>query len=322
MSSPESRQKKVETTEKMPPAWLLLRKEILEQIPSKLEGLHTENVRAFFESFPGIVLNECVIFDEEDLPKLRELLVPSGLLDEDSLGEKKADGCFVAEIRLSLVKRLREYEAANGTIFTEGLLVHELAHSSSEYAQYIKPSPTLYATPRTGFSILTEGFSTARGSFLEEGFADMLRGQYVEEYATDEWKTATQIPELGSHCSPNTCVNVTTKIGYQHLLPLKYLFRNPKTQRIGYTTSSPAAFGMELLARKNDELYPAILSARHDVESLRDVARIINDIKPGSYSFLQKLKYSNEDFERGLRYIIDEIYNGTVRLNEKSEFAD
>ncbi len=321
MSSFESpkRPHKADIAEEMPRDWQQLRKEILRRVPSKIEGLNIARVQAFFENFPGLKLNEYVVFDEEDLPKLRELLLPTKMLKKDSFSESEGFqeiGRFIPAINLSFIKRRKDLEEANGALITERTFVHELAHSSSEYTKYIKTAPHERRVPRLGFAVDTG--TSVRGSFLEEGFAEMMAGQYNAEYATEEQKLdVLRKTEFGVGMFSKAIITVEKGTGEypdnSFYIPAKYLFKRPESQHeFSLFDSAPAAFGLELLREKNEELYPALLSARHDIESLRDVAKIINGIKPGLYSVLQKFKYTQDDFVRGLKYIIEEAYGGEL----------
>ena len=65
-------------------------------------------------------------------------------------------------------------------------------------------------------------------------------------------------------------------------------------------TSGIAAGGLEMLCRKDQGLFDALLAARGgDIEKLREIPKRINAISPSLYGELLKLQYTNEDFIRG-----------------------
>ncbi len=307
----------IEVTKEMPPDWQKVRKEMLKQIPSKTEGLNIGRIKEFFDSFPGLTTTDYLVFDEDDLPKIRGFLEPRKMLSKDSFGKgEPLHGCFINGIDLSLVERRRDFETANGALFTEHILVHELAHSSGEHAQYVQTGPHAYYRPRAGFALSR----LSRGSFLEEGFAEMMAGQYIERSMTKEEREKL-LEEFGMGASFSLDATATVndlETHYDHPLPMKYIFKNPQGGDSA-TIPARAAFGLELLCKRSDELYPLLLSARHDIESLRDVAKNINSIKPNLYSILQKLQYNRNDFMRGLKHIIDELYGGNLSINERRE---
>ena len=52
------------------------------------------------------------------------------------------------------------------------------------------------------------------------------------------------------------------------------------------------------LARTDDRFGAPLDAARNDIEKLREIPKLINEIKPGLYLEIQKCDYTIEDFAR------------------------
>ena len=251
------------------PSWCRdLREEVIAKIPSNTEGLDTERVSSFISSY-NLLVGEHIVFDEEYLPQLKELLLPSRSL-RNGLRDG-SPGVFIAELDLVLVVRGRDSEVLNGAIYTEGLLVHELVHASGRHRVYVHNGTTVYM-PRCGFA-LSNG-ETSSGSFFEEGCAEMLRGQYIQDFSPS--RTILGLLDF-----------LSADMVYKYSVDAKYCYFTP-TRGISMFAGSPAAYGLELLCERDNQLRDALLSARGRVEDLRRVARIVSQISPNLYRQLRR----------------------------------
>lgn len=293
-SSPQEHR---EVMDKMPDAWAELRAKILETIPNRTEGLDTERVNSFMSSL-GLSANEYRVLYDEDIPRLRELLQPSGMDGLASFTGLKS-GVFLQHINLAFIKRQSEVEQVNGLVYTEGMIIHELAHQSGYMPLHVKTERG-FNTPRVGFGTLRTG------AFLEEGFADLLRGKYLTQ-ATMPDNVKQQILakfRLAEDTPLDKEVRLTKEIKGEYFrffyrVPIRHLFLSSsgETQTVA---SGIAAGGLELLCQKDPGLFDALLAARGgDIERLREIPKRINAISPGLYPVLQNLQYSEDDFIRG-----------------------
>ena len=206
---------------------------------------------------------------------------------------------------LTLVRRDKNFEEKNGNIYTEGSLTHELAHASSMYQGYVTPDKQSSYTPRVGFCLPQN--NTPWGWLLEEGWADLHRGEYFAKYATEEQKKRIEaVMKFGSLNLDDT-VPITTPNGDILPLPIKYLYL---TENGDLTTKSSAYAGyiLELLCRKDPTLYPTLRQARGSVEGLRKLSTQIDRISPSLYSFLQSSDYTEKDFSGRLQKVISRLF--------------
>jgi hypothetical protein len=212
------------------------------------------------------------------------------------------------QLDLILLKHGGQTDAAE-IAWEEGLLAHEFAHGSSAYSNCVIADSRVLM-PRVGLSVGTH-FSKNKGTFLEEAFADMVRGEYAKNFmpnpSRDSLIKQSRRPELGLDSE----IKIST--GYADIfIPSKYLFSSEENEKISYIYSSFAAYGLELLCKENPFLFSAIVKSRSDIESLRSVPKIIDNAYPGLYSELNKLRYEEEDFVKGLGLIIDNIHESKI----------
>jgi len=141
----------IQVTDEMPESWRHLRSQIFETISNRVEGLDVERATAFVRA-QGLPVCDFLIFENEDLPKIQEILRPSGLLRGVFSGEVKEKGLYIPEIDLLLVLRDTFAENQNGSFNSEATLVHELMHASSQYKKYGTITVGTW-TLRTGYSL-------------------------------------------------------------------------------------------------------------------------------------------------------------------------
>jgi hypothetical protein len=154
------------------------------------------------------------------------------------------------------------------------------------------------------------------GSFLEEGFADMLRAEYIDRFTKNEKKEKfrTQLANLNIPISlkkSGLSLGDTADIPFRQKdtlkLPIKYLYLDTEGEPI-VNTSSLAAVCIEKLCDKEPELLKILIDGRKNAAGLRTVAKIFDRIKPGLYKTMQNLGYRYESFEEGLAFFDEQIF--------------
>jgi hypothetical protein len=301
--------RKVERLNEMPEEWRALREKILENFESKTDGLDIERVKDFMKE-RGLPITDFVIFDDEDLSDLQDLFGDKKIPFE---WISKYDALYLPGYNLVFVHRRRELEKINGTVYTEGQFVHEEGHAAGN-PEYFKIK-NRFARPRSGFGLNRDG-ENYWGQFLEEGFADMLRGEYMKKNLPSEHKEKIlkelenkKIPvHSGAIHNDVSGVENKTSSKFTYDVSIKYLHINEKTN-LDYRTPSVAATGLEMLCEKQPKLKEVLFEARTDIEKLREIPRLINEIKPGLYLEIQKCLRTYEDFSRVQNIIKEAIQN-------------
>ncbi|MCX6719139.1 MAG: hypothetical protein NTZ38_02060, partial [Candidatus Taylorbacteria bacterium] len=153
----------------MPPGFELVKNRLLVEFPIEhIEGIiNTKRVENFIRQ-EGLEIKPFIVFDRKDLQKVRDIVGNTGLLR--SIFNNGESGLYSPEMDLVLIVRDEDYEKSSGTIYTEGLLAHELAHASSMYQGYVTTNYVSYYTPRVGFCLPQN--EVPWGWLLEEGWAD------------------------------------------------------------------------------------------------------------------------------------------------------
>lgn len=260
----------------MPRDFKSVRDKLLKEFPKEIMAdVNTKRVEEFIRS-EGLKVKPYIIFDIEDLPKVRKIVGNTKLLRETFKNGER--GLYSPEMDLALVAREKDYEKVNGVIFTEGMLVHELAHSSSMYQGYVTSDRRGFYTPRLGF-VLPQN-KIPWGWFLEEGWADMLRANYLAKHAL-----------------------LATKSLGETNPPLEYCFITPE-KKLCTISSAFAGYALEILCKKSPSLKPLLIEARSSVEGLRKVVRALEEIMPGLYKTLQTGDNTEEEFFKKLTFVI------------------
>jgi len=298
----------------IPSAFSLVREQLIREFPrEKVIGLDTKRAERFIEE-KGLPVKPYVIFDSNDYDKVEKIVGNTNLLR--NAFQNGVNGIYSPEMDLILVRRDEKLEKMNGGIYTEGLLVHELAHASSMYQGYITSNKQRFYTPRVGFCLPQN--NTPWGWLLEEGWADMHGAEYFSKFATEEQKRRIEdIMKFGPLNWEDTIPIVTPK-GNILPLPVKYIYINEKG---GPTIKSSAYAGytIELLCRIDPTLYSILKQARSSVEGLRKLAIQIDRISPSLYFLLQTSDYSENDFSTRLQEVISRVYGDVRNLIKGSD---
>jgi hypothetical protein len=233
---------------------------------------------------------EYVLYDENDISRLNEMLDGLDELDPTTIAEYKPT------FNLVFLKRDRKRCFLNGEVYDEGNLVHELGHGSARHAHYAEKIKTgQKKITRTGFALRNVKLKkekTAWGEFLEEGFVEMLSGEYVNRNKSEDVRE--KIKEKMKSI-------VRKDDGWQYDMDEKYVSIDDVESgnlRVVYAEPAVAATGLEMLCEKIPILRQTLIEARSDVEKLREIPKLLNAIKPGLYMEIQKCDYSHEEFLR------------------------
>jgi hypothetical protein len=300
---------KVERLNEMPKDRQALREKILNNFESKTDGLDIERVCEFMFA-RNLPVTDFIFFEEEDIPRLQQLFGRAAYMrdfipnDEGSFSE----GISFYGLDLILILRQRQKEEENGPVYTEGILIHELAHGSGEYQLFVNMPDFGNCQPRSGFNLPynkeREGFSY--GTFLEEGFAEMLHGDYMEKNVSP--KVKAKIFKKLKNLGYDTRLESVSLSSPDMDCGIKYI--NLYDDEVHYGGTSIAATGLDMLCEKQPKLKEVLFEARSDIEKLREVPKLINKIKPGLYMEIQKhALYTKEDFIRVQNIIKEAIQN-------------
>ncbi|MFH1099036.1 MAG: hypothetical protein V1723_03935 [Candidatus Uhrbacteria bacterium] len=298
-----------------PPTFESIKTRLLAEFPrERIEGLDIERVENFIRQ-EGLEVKPFIIFDRKDLPKVRKVVGATNLLR--SVFNNNEGGLYSPEMDLALVVRDEPLEKLNGAIYTEGLLVHELAHASSMYRGYVTTDYQNFYTPRVGFCLPQNQIPWGR--LLEEGWAEMHRADYFAQYVPDEEKKKLEsvLDEFGSSNMEDT-IPIKASTGKMLPVPIKYVYIIPEGGPIkGGPTIRPSAYAgyaLELLCKKDPAIKSLLIEARSSVEGLRRLAQAIERIEPGLYKTLQAGDYTKtgleEVFSEKLATVISSIAGG------------
>lgn len=296
----------MEKTFEMPPDFEQVKNRLLVEFPREhIKGINTERVENFIRQ-EGLWVKPFIVFDRKNLQKVREIVGNTGLLR--SVFNNGESGLYSPEMDLILIVRDEEYEKSSGTIYTEGLLAHELAHASSMYQGYVTADKKSFYTSRVGFCLPQNQIPW--GWLLEEGWADMHRADYFAQHASNEEKEKLENALMFGNLDMNDTIPITTPTGETLPLPIKYLYVTPEGKPTT-KSSAYAGYALELLCKKDSSIKPLLIEARDSVEGLRKLAQAIEKIMPGLYKTLQTGDYTENGFSEKLATVISGVAGGT-----------
>lgn len=277
-----------------------VRGQLLEGLESNTEGLNIERARNFVKRFGLRADTEVWVLDEKNYEEFttrrNQFGIPGG---EDH-------GCYLPAVDMIVVKRDAEYEADLGSEFIEYAIVHELAHASADeevVAYSVSGSGedihVAADVSRAGQVVLgtnEAGAPEYRGSYLEEGFADMV----AKLYARNE----LDLPHgFGTDDNPDP---VPVDIGDDKPIELPSELLNGEAAG----RETVAVLGLMYLVDKDPSLMISLVKARRSAEGLREVANKISVIgqeagRPQLYSEIQNAGGTPEGFVRVTRMIVE-----------------
>lgn len=221
-------------------------------------------------------------------------------------------GQFIPEIGIIAIFRNLEFESINsGPVVTEGFMVHEQVHGSeslSHQVKYLKRTSheglVSFRKRRLGFAV--DGIKRgSTGSFFEEGYADIYRGEYMATCAPDSfWQNLARHQNIDKF-APTDSISVTNAQGEKVRLSAKYTYLNRNKSgdtSLSYNTSSLPATALELLCSRDPDLFPLLVGARHNVSSYRSLVQRLSS-QDSLYRKLSHLRYEHDDFFAGLQMV-------------------
>lgn len=295
-----------------------VRNGLLEEFPKhRISGMDPERAEHFIRT-QGLSPADYIVIEESDLPKFDAIVGDTNLARGGFEGGIR--GIYMAEMQLAVYKKFPQTpRSSNKYLYVqssplahEGILVHELAHASSGYNDYVSPVWYGVYTPRTGFSFLQYPKPLPiKGAFLEEGFAEMMRASYVTKYISTD-QLAFFADRMGlDRIKPDYTAPEVISDNRVTPLPFKYMFfAEPQLLPAAPGTSPHAGYALELLCAKDPTLKGALVYGRWAVSGLRQIARLLNAIQPGLYMELKKADYDEEQFITLKSHIIRNIMGG------------
>lgn len=220
---------------------------------------------------------------------------------------------------------LGEYRDRYGTNYDvqlNGLVVHELAHSSSAYSNYFSINQEGEIEEKIRIGSVTEG---SHGNALEEAFCDYMRQRYLKEIGYDPHigpiHGTPEASALGdalaffiqvdeSKCKIKTDMEGAPPYGLKNTIKdLKELREEGLTGYVGrqllWNKGNPGTLSTEdlvidaypflaqalsFLIEDDPELLDIFIQSRSDVEGLRRIAQKLNALEPGLYKRLRDIK--------------------------------
>ena len=258
-----------------------------EQTRTQLQALATNT--------DGLNMERLHYFREQ----MNALKTPIQFLDTDSYEsvlqkrERKSDpeGLYIAELRMAFVRRNMALEALNSTAITESFAVHEAAHSSrietpirvmhTTIGRLFKKSVIEMSQSRSGYNVMpASNNEQPYGYTLEEGYAELERGLYVQSH------------DLVGHFTAGAANYELVK---ESPIPLHYWFKREENERVALTIApgALAATVLEILMKHDDSLFATLRESRQNIHGLRSTAQSINGLMPGLYSELQHANESD-----------------------------
>ena len=265
------------------------------QLPSHNEGLDEDRVLRFFKA-RELNIEPYILVDEINMGRARQLLKRAGVEFHD-----EPTGIYSPLLRLSIVKRILDIETIFGPQFSERVLVHEEAHSSSDHDQMhfsgqdISSAMRSLYMPRLGHRLHVRqpgpDSSWLQGEFLEEAFCEDMSADYGLEIGDGVTAERDGIDGF-DYQTPHGCIWV----------PSKYMHAKEHSGEIMTYLFLPAlaAAAMDTLNKVDQTIKPTMLAARSEIDALREVDKKLDSLAPGLSEALHRLNYNMSDFTYGL----------------------
>ena len=270
----------------------------LHELPSQLEGIHMARIHTFFEQL-GLQQKECVLYDPQDrktVDAINGIIAPFG---NKQIGEGGEMGQYHADLDMVISGRHFDVEQYSGALYTEALLVHELAHGSVVDSMNVQQS---FIDPLDGNEykyIARNGFlvqgDRPKNAFFEEGFAEYIAGLYQSFAAAGR---EAQI--LAARGLPFTSFEsqVINDGEYDWFISPKYIWKFEDGHHIQPT--SYAAEIINQLCQRDHHLQQALVTSRlGSVDALRESWSRMHRLLPKTLRELRALPYQQDAFEYG-----------------------
>lgn len=233
-------------------------------------GLDIERPKAFLRA-RGLRTQPFAFADKSRIAELRAIF--RGLVEEEFW--EAGEGFYSNDLDLTLVLSDHEARARSSPVFTEGLIVHELAHATAA------------------------GRNLEWPPFFEEGFAELMRVRYVERFAGPDYFRAlgesignpeanpdrllsAEIPAAGR----GTSIPVKLPIKYWHVTTSGF----PRMQQ-----AAPAGWAMELLEQAKPGFEDDLVAARLEKDAFLALCAVLDRVGVDMLTF-GNCEYSGEQF--------------------------
>ncbi len=296
-----------EFTKTTPEQFFIIRRQLIDRF-----GLKESDKQYFLDvaNQLGLKMPECIVVDRESIDEFKKIDV-AGFHNRFLQDTLDSYGTYIPELDLVILLDSEKYSSPEEAVFRDAWIIYEVAHSNSGFTDIINFKEHGYQTPRVGFQVFG-GVIDRRlqsGIFLEEAWADFQRGRFMNiqfEKGNPVRKLLEELLDYGS-LSKNEVLPFPFK-NRALPIPLKYIVI--ENGNLNVKGSSLAAFAIELLIGKFPHIKILMSKARYNVEDLKMFIRALNNIDPALYPFLQKLKYTFDDFDEGLAWVIDHKVGG------------
>lgn len=284
----------------LPSDFSVIRNNFLDRYQGKnMKGIDADRIDDYFAS-RELNTKPYVLVTPRDLERVHKIDTAGSLRGIFKNGGK---GAYVAELGMSIVMRDPKLEKMNSSMYTEGLVVHEGAHSTADISPILRARGTNgYQVNRVGMAMPQADVNT--GFALEEGWADIHRADYLSLHVS-----AGSLAKVGKVLNwkkdPDDMIYIPL-LGRRTPVPFKYTYLDYSAHPI-MSNSSIAGFALELLIDADPEIYKAMHAGRSNIEGLRNAARRIDALSPGLYTKLRQGGYGEGAFSAALHSVIDRV---------------
>jgi hypothetical protein len=248
--------------------------------------------------YPIVVLSE-KDFDDAVLNSPNHLRISKGSMGEVQLLS-----------RVILVRENTKLQETNGTLFTESLIVHEIAHRDSlmyTISKYDYSKNTVdVQEKRTGYSSRKQDQQNLH-LVLEEGFAELIRAEFVSQH-WDQFKLSQAYPM--SNCFNLAECNCE---GVKFLVPISSIMYNEKNL-MQFLNPGKALTCLLLLSNNISEFNSLLREGRKSLDGLRIIIQKIESVDKGLYPKIRNTSYV-DNIE------INKLQSQIARLVGKIEFV-
>jgi hypothetical protein len=253
--------------------------------------------------------------DEYNLPRIKDFLKSKGLdtdysvfvlSKEDFENEENqspqngidwnplSHGEHIRFSRTLVVKIDTEIEKISGKLFTEGVIVHELAHRNSLafYEEKQANNKVDIIQKRMGLEVYNE---KAPNIVFEESFATMVQKTYMDLH-----KDSNQVHQLVVSNHQTDRANFSFK-DYSYNIPSGLVFINQN--RFGHFNPAYAYLILERLMKLNPNIETEIYNSRHSVDGIRKFIKEIEKIQKGLYVKIRNTPYEPNEMIKLLEWM-------------------
>jgi hypothetical protein len=248
--------------------------------------------------------------DEYNMPRINDFLKSKGLSadfpvyvlsQEDYENEENqspqngiswdahSDGEHIRSSRTLVVKIDTELEKSSGRLFTEGVLVHEIAHRNSlAFYELKRAINNVYITQkRMGLSVYNQ---KTQNKIFEESFAAMVQKEYMDLH-----KDSNQVHQLVVSNYQTDRANFSFK-DCSYSIPSGLVAINQN--RFGHSKPAFAYLILERLIKINPNIETEMYNSRHSVDGLRKFIQEVEKIQKGLYVKIRNTPYEPNEMAK------------------------